>query len=87
MEEELRNILDKKLVGNDINISDMILDFLKEKCVFCYKKFLISGLHRTYSESRKYGNMYMCICCDCVNKYKYKRCNSCMTFVSKKIVI
>ena len=81
MEKEIREILDKKLVGNDINIIDTIFSYLKKKCFICWNSYLPDILVKSYADSKPYTQLYMDVCPKCVDKFHFKRCGSCHIYV------
>ena len=83
MEKELKEILDKKLIGNDTNISDIILSYLKEPCFVCWKKYLEADLHKTYCDVKQHRQLYMKICDNCINHFHFKKCLQCKIWVDK----
>ena len=65
--EETREILDKLLVNNDTNISDIIIDYTYPRCIECNKQDII--LLPAFNNK--------VICCDCSILDRYRKCGSC----------
>ncbi len=81
MEEEIREILDKKLIGNDINIADIILSYLKKKCFICWREYIDSELKKSYCDVKAHTQLYMDVCEKCIKDFQFHRCYKCKIFV------
>jgi hypothetical protein len=84
MEKEIKEILNKKLIGNDINISNMILSYLKERCFICWQYFIEEDLVKSYCDTKPHSQLYMNVCPTCVDKFKFKRCYKCRIYVDEQ---
>jgi hypothetical protein len=81
-EKELRDILDKKLVGNDVNLIDDILSYLKKRCFICWSIYLGDTLKRSYCD-RRYKKLHMDVCSNCINKFHFRKCYKCGIYVDE----
>lgn len=81
MEKEIKNILNKKLIGNDKAISNIILSYLKSKCFICWNSYLKDTLSRAFCDTKPHTQLYMDVCPICVDKFKFKRCYQCGIYV------
>lgn len=80
MELEIKEILNESLVGNEIMLSDEILSFLKARCFICWNMCMTDELYGAYCDTKKYQNIYMDICGNCINKFKFHKCIHCKTY-------
>jgi hypothetical protein len=83
MEKEIRDILNEKLLGNDINLSDTILSYLKSNCFICWKTRLENELNKAYCDVKTLPQLYMNVCDDCINYFNFKKCYKCKVWVDK----
>ena len=81
MEKEIREILNNELVGNDINITDIILSYIKEKCFICWKSFYAEELSKAFCDTKPHTQLYMDICPICIDKFKFNKCFKCRIWV------
>ena len=81
MEQEIKEILNEKLIGNDLYISDIILSYLKEKCFICWNNFMKEELSKSYCDTSPHLQLYMEICQNCIYKFKFRRCFLCKVYI------
>ncbi len=67
--EAVRNILEDKLKGNDINIAKMIIEYITEECNFCEEVCFSNELDRV--------NYPYAPDCKSINKDQTLQCNNC----------
>ena len=84
MEEEIKEILNNKLIGNDTAISDIIISYLKKRCFICWKYYLEGILEKSYCDVKTYPQLYMDICPICIDKFKFRRCYKCHIYVDSQ---
>lgn len=81
MENEIKKILDEKLKGNDVNISDMIISYLKKRCFICWHLYMEDVLKKSYCNEKPYPQLYMNVCKRCINEFKFKKCYKCHIYI------
>ena len=80
-DKEIKEILEKKLVGNDINIADMIMNYLRRKCYMCNEKKV--NTHTCYGHG--YGRFE--ICNDCADTYNFNECFKCEVYTNSGFMV
>ena len=81
--EEIKKILDKLLIRNDVNISKIIMEYAYGKCFICWQKKLDKNLHKSYCDVKTYPKPYMDVCNKCVVRFDFKRCIKCGIYLDK----
>ncbi len=74
--KEIKKILEKKLIGNDIAIADMILSYITTKCYLCNERKVNNKECYGYG----YGRFNMCL--DCIYIYNYSKCYKCEVYTN-----
>ena len=73
-DKEIKDILDKKLVNNDLAIADIIMDYLRKKCYMCNERKV-----NTYN-AYGYGYGKFQVCFECCDTYNFTECYKCEVY-------
>ncbi len=82
-EQTIKDILEEKLVGNDIHLVGEILSYLKSNCFVCWKLKMGFDLHKAYCDVKTFPQLYMEVCDECLSYFDFKNCCKCKIWVDK----